>query len=163
MVEQYFEALYTELRALAHRQLKASPRTMLDTTALVHECYEKMLRAGTIVGREDGQFLAYASRAMRSILVDHARARIAERRGGGAQHVELDTALDRPVEDDEIVRVHEALEELESRDRELVQVVEMRYFGGLSDVEIAEALGVTDRTIRRRFEKARVLLLALMR
>ena len=161
-VEQLFEVLYSELRALAHRQLRDSPSTMLNTTALVHECYERMQRAGTIAGRENGQFLAYASRAMRSVLVDHARARIAGRRGGGAAHIELDSALDQPVEDEQILRVHDALKDLEARDAELAQVVEMRYFGGLSDREIAEVLSVTDRTVRRRFEKARVLLLALM-
>lgn len=161
-VERLFDLLYGELHRLAHDKLRGAPLTLLNTTALVHECWERMRRADKIAAREKGQFLAYASRAMRSVLVDHARKRLSERRGAGQKHLELDDALDRPAEDEQIVRVHEALEELEKHDPELTQVVEMKYFAGLSDAEIAEAMGVTDRTVRRRFEKARVLLLAAM-
>jgi len=97
---------------------------------------------------------------MRSIIVDYARERTADKRGGSAEHTELRTELDAALPEgaEQIVRVHDALLELESRDARLARVVEMRYFGGLSETEIAEALGVTERTVRRDWEKARLLL-----
>jgi len=102
---------------------------------------------------------------MRSIIVDEVRKRHAERRGGSAAHVELDTgsigAL--ATDDAQIVRVHEALDELASLDPRLARVVEMRYFAGLSEVEIASALDITERTVRRDWNKARTLLLEALR
>jgi RNA polymerase sigma factor (TIGR02999 family) len=105
-------------------------------------------------------FLAYTARAMRSIIVDFARGRLRERRGGDAVHQTLNTELidGLPTGDDQIVQVHEALEELARRDPRLVQVIEMRYFVGLSEKEIADALALTERTVRRDWEKARLLL-----
>ncbi len=161
-MEQVFQLLYAELRRLAHHKLKGSALTLLHTTALVHECYERMLQAGSIEARDSGQFLAYASRAMRSVLVDHARSRLTERRGGAVEHVELDAAHEQPSKDEEIVKLHEALHELEARDAQLARVVEMRYFAGLTEKEIAVALGVTERTVRRYWEKARLLLFSVM-
>jgi RNA polymerase sigma factor (TIGR02999 family) len=157
-----FERLYTELRQLAHFKLRGSALTLMNTTALVHECFEKMERAGSIAATDRAQFLAYASRAMRSVLVDHARQRITARRGGGAAHLDLEAAEDQPAEDERIIRVHEALEELEARDLHLASVVEMRYFAGLTDAEIAEALDISTRTVRRHWQTARVLLVAAM-
>jgi RNA polymerase sigma factor (TIGR02999 family) len=97
---------------------------------------------------------------MRSVVVDLVRARLAERRGGGAAHVTLNTAIGdgAPAAEAEILRVHEALEELATLNERMAQVVEMRYFAGLTEPEIADALGVTERTVRRDWEKARVLL-----
>ena len=97
---------------------------------------------------------------MRSIVVDEVRKRHAERRGGSAEHVLLDTGVsDAPAhEDEQIIRVHEALEELGALEPRLAQVVEMRYFAGLTEEEIASALGVSMRTVRRDWEKARTLL-----
>ena len=105
-------------------------------------------------------FLAYTARAMRSIIVDFARGRLRERRGGDAEHVTLNTDLEQglPVGDEQIVLVHDALQALAQREPRLAQVVEMRYFGGLDEQEIAAALEVTDRTVRRDWEKARLLL-----
>ena len=102
---------------------------------------------------------------MRSIIVDIARAQASERRGGNALHVTLDDDLgggDRAGEE-QILRVHEALTEMAKLDARLARLVEMRYFGGMSDLEIAEALGVTDRTVRRDWQKARVLLASALR
>lgn len=161
-----FEALYPDLRRIAHSRLSRNVRdTMLDTTALVNECYMKLVQSERLQPSDRAHFLAYSARTMRSIIVDFARARLAERRGGDAPHVTLQTDLvdGMPHGEHEILRVHEALDEIARLDARLVQVVEMRYFGGLNDIEIAAALGVTDRTVRRDWEKARLLLAAALR
>jgi RNA polymerase sigma factor (TIGR02999 family) len=150
---------YTELRRLARSRLAgAGPFTLLDTTALVHESYLRLQRGGSLEVNDSEHFLAYAASTMRSVVVDYIRRRRAERRGGGAPHVTLDTQEPAAACEDEILDVHEALEVLAGVDARLVQVVEMRYFGGLTDIEIGEALGVTDRTVRRDWERARLLL-----
>ena len=97
---------------------------------------------------------------MRSVIVDMARARLAERRGGDAEHVEFNTEIanNTPAPESEVLRVHEALETLAQADEALARVVEMRYFGGMSELEIAEALGSSERTVRRQWQKARLLL-----
>jgi RNA polymerase sigma factor (TIGR02999 family) len=112
-----------------------------------------------------GKFFAYAASVMRSIVIDEVRKRHAERRGGSAAHVELDTGSigTLATDDAQIVRVHEALDELGSLDPRLVQVVEMRYFAGLTEAEIAVALDITERTVRRDWNKARALLLEALR
>ena len=151
---------YRQLRVLARARLRHGGReTLLDTTALVHEAYLRI--AGVEMGSaEQRSFLAYASRTMRSVIVDFARKRQAECRGGDALIVTLTgTIAERqPAAADDIVRVHEALEELARIDARLAQVVEMRYFAGLVEVQIAQALGVSERTVRRDWEKARLLL-----
>jgi RNA polymerase sigma factor (TIGR02999 family) len=156
-----FAALYPELHALARARLRRNaPLTLLDTTALLHESYLRLVKLGTLKVENRAHFLAYAARTMRSIVVDFARARLAERRGGGTDDVALDTEIsaDAHAPEDEIVRVHEALNDLAAVDPRIVQVVEMRYFGGLTEEEIGAALGVTERTVRRDWEKARLLL-----
>ena len=153
-----FEALYPELRRIARIRLARDDRgTLLDTTALVHECYLKFANAERLQPDDRGHFIAYAASAMRSIVVDFARARRAERRGGGAPRQTLDTTLlgAIPGGEDEVLGVHEALDELASLDPRMARVVEMRYFGGLADAEIADALGIGLRTVRRDGKKAR--------
>ena len=162
-VDQVFALTYRELHELAHRRLKRSvPLTVLDTTVLVHECYLRLVRLGQLNARDRTHFLAYAARVMRSIIVDHIRQRLAQRRGGAELHVTL--ATDVPdgasVSEEQVIQLDEALQELARLDERLVQVVEMRYFAGLTVEEIAESLGVTSRTIRRDWEKARLLLFA---
>ena len=161
-----FAVLYPELRRIAHARLTSNVRnTLLDTTALVHECYLKFSSAERLKPADRAHFIAYSASAMRSIIVDFARARSAERRGSGALHVTLNTELIEgiPAGEDEIIQVDEALDELGKLDPRLVQVVEMRYFGGMSDSDIGAVLGVTDRTVRRDWEKARLLLAATLR
>lgn len=165
-LDDLFEAMYPELRRLAHGRLTRDRRnTLLDTTALVNECYLKYVSAGRLQVVDRVHFFSYSAAAMRSIIVDFARARIAERRGGNAAHLTLNTEVvdGLPTGEDEIVTVHDALIELEQLDARLVRIVEMRYFVGLTDIEIAQALGVTDRTVRREWEKARLLLAAALR
>jgi RNA polymerase sigma factor (TIGR02999 family) len=156
-----FEALYPELRRIAHARLARNVRdTLMDTTVLVHECYMKFVAAQRLRVEDRAHFLAYAATAMRSIVVDAARAARAERRGGAAAHVTLDTghADSLAQAEDEAIDIDEALRELAQLDPRLVRVVEMRYFGGMTDAEVGAALGVTDRTVRRDWEKARLLL-----
>jgi RNA polymerase sigma factor (TIGR02999 family) len=156
---------YPQLRRLARSRLAAGGRyTLLDTTALVHESFLRLQRANHGVVDEAQHFLAYAASTMRSVIVDYVRNRKAARRGGGAANVTLNTghAEQFRAPDDEILDVHDALEVLSTVDARLAQVVEMRYFGGLTDLEIGEALGVADRTVRRDWERARLLLAALL-
>jgi len=165
-IDALFELLYQDLRRIAHARLAASGhQTLLDTSALVHEAYLRFQQADRITLNDREHFLAYAASTLRSVVVDFVRKRHAERRGGDAVHVTLDTNLAESVgaSDDEILAVHEALQELARVDSRLVQVVEMRYFAGLTETEIASILGVTDRTVRRDWEKARVLLAGMLK
>ena len=162
---QAFGLLYDDLRRLARSRLRQhQTMTLLDTTSLVHESYLKLVGAHALPVDDRRHFFAYAARVMRSVIVDFARARLAERRGGEVEHVVLDTAIsDEPAApENDALRVHEALQVLEQADPRLAQVVEMRYFAGLTEAEIAESLGISDRTVRRDWEKARLLLIAVM-
>lgn len=159
-------ALYPDLHRMAQAQLaKNNTITLLDTTSMVHEAYERLRSAARIEADCRGQFMAYASQVMRSIVVDFVRKRRAERRGGGAAHVTLSTDLldSGGSSDEDIERVNDALGELASVDQRLKQVVEMRYFGGFAEQEIGEALGVSERTVRRDWERAKLLLQVAIR
>jgi RNA polymerase sigma factor (TIGR02999 family) len=160
-LDALFTALYGELHALARARLRRNrPITALDTTSLLHESYIKLVKQGELKVENRNHFLAYASRTMRSIIVDFARKRLAERRGSGVKALELDTDIAGGVSsgEEEVLRVHEALQALAQSEERLAQVVEMRYYRGLTENEIGEALGVTERTVRRDWEKARLLL-----
>jgi RNA polymerase sigma factor (TIGR02999 family) len=161
--DKLFALLYPELRKLARSRLRRNETiTLLDTTGLLHESYLRFLKSQSLAFEDRGRFFAYAASVMRSVVVDEVRKRRAERRGGDAEHVALDTAVPdtAAADEDQVMRVHEAMQELAALDPRLAQVVEMRYFGGLSDIEIATVLGVTDRTVRRDWDKARTLLFA---
>jgi RNA polymerase sigma factor (TIGR02999 family) len=156
-----FAATYDDLRKLARNRLRAGGRnTLLDTSSLVHESYLRFVRSRRLRVEDRAHFLHWAGRVMRSVIVDFARRRSAQRRGAGASRVPLTVQLaaDHRAPADEILLVHDALDRLAALDPRMAQVVEMRYFGGLSEPEIALALGVTDRTVRRDWEKARLLL-----
>lgn len=157
--------LYRQLRTLARYRLRDGGRnTLLDTTALVHEAYLRMGGARSSP-EQRRQLLAYASRTMRSVIVDAARRRQALRRGGDACIVTLTAEVGEsaPAAADQIVRVHEALLELAEVDARLAQMVEMRFFAGLSDAEIAEALAISERSVRRDWQKARLVLAQALR
>jgi RNA polymerase sigma factor (TIGR02999 family) len=158
--DRLFAAMYPELRRLARARLRAGGRnTLLDTSALVHESYVRFAGAAQPQLRDRAHFMRWASRVMRSVIVDFARRRRADRRGGGQAIVTLTTGIgDVASGASEILRVHEALEQMASRDQRMANIVEMRYFGGMTESEIAEAVGVTERTVRRDWEKARLFL-----
>ncbi|MEO8258349.1 MAG: ECF-type sigma factor [Acidobacteriota bacterium] len=155
-----FAATYDDLRRLARARLRASRRnTFLDTGSLVHESYLRFAASGHLTLEDRVHFMRWAGRVMRSVIVDIARRRNASRRGAGAPPVPLTNEPPAPARGaDEILYVHQALDRITLLDPRLTQVVEMRYFGGLTEEEIASALGVTARTVRRDWEKARLLL-----
>ena len=158
--DQVVAQLYAELRRIAGSRLRQSGDLTLDATSLVHESYLRLQRAGGLDFPDRKHFLGYAARVMHSIVIDQVRARQAERRGGELQQVTFNTGIAdlAPQRDDEVMRVHDALEELAAMDARLAQVVEMRYFAGMTEPEIAEALGVTERTVQRDWSKARLFL-----
>lgn len=161
-----FGAAYPELRKLARSRLRDGGRcTVLDTTALVHESYLRFISGGQLRSETRRAFFAYASQVMRSVIVDTVRERMAERRGGGLPALTLDTAQadQLPGSEAAVLEVHEALQSLAQVEPRLAQVVEMRYFGGYSEVEIGAALDLTERTVRRDWDKARLLLGAILR
>ena len=162
--QELFAAAYGELRVLAHSRLRDARNTLLDTTALVHESFVRFVQAGRLEGSDRRHFFSYAANVMRSVIVDYARKRQAQRRGGDVVHVTLDDELGDTLaaEEDQIVDVHEALRRLEASDPRMVKIVEMRFFAGMRDAEIGAALGVAERTVRREWERARLLLAAAL-
>ncbi|MGE0357590.1 MAG: ECF-type sigma factor [Burkholderiales bacterium] len=159
-----FVAWYPELKSIAHARLRGSGlQGSLQTTALVHDSYLKLAGGKGLAFGDRLQFLAYASRALRSIIIDTVREQRALRRGGDADHVTLDTAAGEGVPASaDIEAVNDALDDLEKLDRGLARLVEMRFFGGMTEDEIAETLGVSTRTVGREWHKARALLLTLI-
>jgi RNA polymerase sigma factor (TIGR02999 family) len=161
-----FAAAYAELHRLARARLRDGGRnTLLDTTGLVHESYLRFVSGGALRAEDRRAFFAYASQVMRSVIVNSARDRIAQKRGGEHRPLTLSTQLAADLAQDEetILKVHDALQALEQADARLAQVAQMRYFGGYSEREIAETLGITDRTVQRDWEKARLILAAALR
>jgi RNA polymerase sigma factor (TIGR02999 family) len=157
--EALFAATYEDLRKLARARLRGRSDT-LDTSSLVHESYLRFAASGHLRLQDRVHFVRWAGRVMRSVIVDFARRRKASRRGGDVVRVTLTErlALSRQLPEDEILHVHAALDKIAERDARMAEVVELRYFGGLTDAEIAGALGITDRTVRRDWERARLLL-----
>lgn len=158
--EQLMQRIYPELRQMARSRLRHSGHlTLLDTTALINEMWLRLNAVTQMQAADKHYFLGYAARAMRSIVIDYARRRKAERHGGDAEHVELESQLDLSNPDEsELLRVHDALNELEQLDPRLAQVVELRYFAGLSEEQTADFLGIARRTVQRDWLKARALL-----
>jgi len=157
--ERLFEAVYPDLRRLARSRLRAGYRpTLLDTGSLVNESFLRFASSHlALEGR--AHFMCWVARAMRSIIVDYTRRRMAARRGGDADRVPLNPEMADPATGEQVIlAVHQALERLAHVDPRLARVVEMRYFGGLTDQEVADALGITERTVRRDWHKARLLL-----
>jgi len=161
-----FAAAYRELHRLAHARLRAAgPRPVLDTTSLVHESYLRFVGAGELRATDRRAFFGYAAQVMRSVIVDSARERMAAKRGGEWAGITLSTGIvaNAAADETQVLRVHEALEVLEKADPRLAQVAQMRYFAGYSEQEIAEALEVTERTVQRDWEKARLILAAALK
>jgi RNA polymerase sigma factor (TIGR02999 family) len=159
-LDQLVPLVYEHLRRVAHHRLRHEDTSpSLNTTALVHEAYFKLVDLRRARFRDRAHFLAMASRVMRRLLIDHARARRAARRGGGAEAVELTDALS--VSDsqaDALTELDEALQRLEQVDARQSAILEQRFFGGLSLEETAEAVGVSLATVKRELKFARAWL-----
>ena len=160
-IDELFALLYDDLNRMARARLAGNgPITLLDATSLAHEAYLRLRSAEHIDIESRANFFAYVSQVLRAIIVDFARRRRAARRGGNQVHVSLDTNLADSIgdADSEVEQIDDALEVLDKSDPRLRRVVEMRYFGGMTDGEIAEALGVTTRTVSRDLARAKLLL-----
>jgi RNA polymerase sigma factor (TIGR02999 family) len=159
--DDLYRFAYDELKRVARHHLRGDGGSAtLSTTELVHESFLKLRGGSSTDWQGRAHFFGAASRAMRQVLVDFARRRQAEKHGGGATRVSLsdgDAALE--IELDEILALDAALERLAAVDERLRQIVELRFFGGFSEREVAELLGVTPRTIERNWLKARLFLL----
>jgi RNA polymerase sigma factor (TIGR02999 family) len=159
--ERFFARVYAQLDRLARRHLSGqSPLTMLDAPGLVHEVYLRLAQQESLPGSDRAAFLAYASRVMRSVIVDYVRARAAERRGGGQRLLTLNTGVaGQAFDEPQLLALGDALESLERIDERAHRVVEMRYFGGLEIEEIANFLAISPATVKRDWTKARAYLL----
>jgi RNA polymerase sigma factor (TIGR02999 family) len=159
-LDRLMPAVYDELRAIARRQLSGREGGgTLSTTGLVHEAYLKLVDHSRIAWRDRSHFFALASVAMRHVLVDRARARLAQKREGGVRRVTLDSGLiAAPDQPEAMLQLSDAIERLAHVEPRLARVVDCRFFGGMSDDEIADALQVTTRTVQRDWVKARMLL-----
>jgi RNA polymerase sigma factor (TIGR02999 family) len=158
-LDRLFPLVYQELRRIAHRQLRGErPGHTLGTTGLVHETYLKVVDQSRVEWRDRGHFFGVAAGAMRRILVDYARRYRAQRRGGGQQRVTLDDDALVAERSESLLALDDALDRLATLNPRLGQVVECRYFAGLTEEETGEALGVTTRTVQRDWAKARAWL-----
>jgi len=163
-LDRAFAAFYPDLKKIAHARLRGSGLDgALQTTALVHDSYLKLAARPDIAFGDRLQFFAYSSRVLRSIVVDLVREQRALRRGGDAAIVTLDTAGGEALPASvDIETVNDALDDLAKLDPALARLVEMRFFGGMTEDEIAETLGTSTRTVSREWKKARALLLTLV-
>ncbi|MGH8235803.1 MAG: sigma-70 family RNA polymerase sigma factor [Steroidobacteraceae bacterium] len=152
------------MQQLARARLRDGGRsTLLDTRSLVHESFLRSVQCGELRAEDRRGFFAFASQVMRSVIVNTTRDRARLKRGSGRRPLTLCTEIvDEIAAGDDIMRVHEALESLEQADARLAQLVQMRYFGGNSEQEVADTLDVTVRTVQRLWLKARIMLQAAM-
>lgn len=160
--DRVYALLYPELLKIARARLHAHQRnTQLDTQALVHESFMRFIGGQKLAIEDRRHFFTYAAKMMRNIIIDFARRQQAGQRGGDLQRVTLDTGLAaQAVNMAELLDIDRALHDLGELDARLAQVVEMRYFGGYEDTEIAAVLGVTERSVQRYWVKARAFLVA---
>ena len=159
-VSKLIELVYDDLRRLAHAKLGGStPNNTLDPTAVVHEVFLKLVDRDSVDFRDRAHFYAICARAMRDILVDYARQKAALKRGGGRQRLPLtDDAAFNPQRDEDVLALHEALEALAEIDQQRALIVELRFFGGLTVKEVAEVLGVAERTVGKQWATVRLWL-----
>jgi RNA polymerase sigma factor (TIGR02999 family) len=159
-LDQLMPIVYEHLRIIARGQLGIRQGGgTLSTTGLVHEAYLKLVDHSRVAWRDRGHFFALASVAMRHVLVDRAKARFTQKREGALRQVTLDNVeIDGEEQPEVLLDINDAVERLAAEEPRLARVVECRFFGGLSEDETAEALGVTTRTVQRDWAKARMLL-----
>ncbi len=162
--QRFLVLVYDELIRIARNELNRHRRGhTLNTRALVNEAYIKLFNNVAMTFENRGHFYAAAARAMRQVIIDYARARLADRRGGGAEHVSLDVLEGKPLpidaQSEQLLAIDRALEKLTLLDERLVKIVEMRFFAGLSVDEIAELLGVSTPTVKRDTRAAKAFML----
>ena len=159
-LDRLMPEVYQELRVIARRQLSGREGGgTLSTTGLVHEAYLKLVDHSRIAWRDRSHFFALASVAMRHVLVDRARARLAQKREGVRHRITLDSELiAAPDQPEAMLQLSDAIERLAEVEPRMARVVDCRFFGGMNDEEIAKALEVTTRTVQRDWAKARMLL-----
>jgi RNA polymerase sigma factor (TIGR02999 family) len=158
--EQLFQRLYAELHRLARRELwKSGAAVSMGATTLLHEAFINISERDAVAFPDRARFMAYASRAMRGLIIDHARNRHAQKRGGQFDITALDTDIcDKAADPGDLPRLGDALDELAKLEPDLAQVVDLKFFCGFSFVEIAAMRGVSERTVQRDWEKARIYL-----
>jgi RNA polymerase sigma factor (TIGR02999 family) len=162
--EHLYAMLYGELVRLARSHLAGSGAVSLNPSAIVHEAYVRMLKREATPMRDRRAFFAYASSVMRSVLIDHMRERAAEKRGGGLAPLTLTTGvMQEAVAAEDFSRLNDALLELRQVDDRCFQVVEMRYFAGMTEEDIAQELSVSVPTVKRDWRKARAFLFEQLR
>jgi RNA polymerase sigma factor (TIGR02999 family) len=155
-----FAALYSELHRLAQRQLaRSASGVTLGATTLLHEAYLDIVQRESAVFPDEARFMGYAARVMRGLIIDYVRRRKAQKRGGAFELTTLGDEVDAGADDEkELARIGEALDELAGVDPQLAQVVDLKFFCGFSFAEIAAMRGVSERTVQRHWEKARIYL-----
>ncbi len=163
--QRLFARVYDELKRLARRQLAQNGASTLDTTGLVHEAYLKLVGADEIAVNNRAHVLALAGKAMREVLIDHARTRNAEKRGAGAATVAFDAVADvagEGMSPEELLRLNDAIEIVANNEPRLLSLIELRVFAGLELAEISALQSVSERTLNRDWQRARARLFALM-
>jgi RNA polymerase sigma factor (TIGR02999 family) len=160
-----FTALYGELHRMAERQLSRNARGMsLGATSVLHEAYLDVSQRESAAFPDRGRFMAYAARVMRGVIIDYVRRRRAHKRGGQFELTTLgDDELDPRTDERELARMSAALDELGEVEPELAQIVDLKFFCGFSLAEIAAMRGVTERTVQRHWDKARIYLRQALR
>jgi RNA polymerase sigma factor (TIGR02999 family) len=164
-VEDIFAALYGELHRLARTQLRANAGVSISATTLLHEAFLSMRERDATAFPDRARFVGYAARAMRGLVVDYARNRHAQKRGAAFHFTALDTQVAEAAagDDEDVVRVADAIEALAQVDPALTELVDLKFFCGLSIAEIAALRGVSDRTVGRDWLKARIYLRRVLR
>ncbi len=157
-LRQAFAEVYGELRRLAHRQLMGQAGRTLETTGLVHEAFLRLIGYDAPI-RDRGHFFALAARVMRQVIVDFARERLASKRGSGERGISLDDVDPTELRQaQEMIALDDVLQQLDAIEPRQAKVVECRYFAGLTETETAEALGVSERSVQRDWQQARIWL-----
>lgn len=163
--DRLVDALYEELRRIARRHLRGeAPGHTINTTGLVHEAYVGLMRADAVSAQDRAHFLATASRVMRHVLIDHARARASAKRGGGRLRVPLsEDVAEAQATDTDVLDLDRALDRLADQDGRMARIVECRFYGGMTIEETSVAVGAAPRTVRREWTRARAWLFRELR
>jgi RNA polymerase sigma factor (TIGR02999 family) len=157
--EALFAALYSELHGLARRELaRVGLPVTISATTLLHQAYIEIAAKEGVSFPDQARFMGYAARVMRGLIIDHARSRSAQKRGGQFEVTSLGPENENVVDDRELTRISDALDELAKSDATLAEIVDLRFFCGFSPAEIGAMKGISERTAQRQWEKARIYL-----